>query len=745
MQPSTAGSDGTVSVVRFGVFEFSTETGELSRNGIRVKLQEQPTRILTLLVERPGETITREALQAELWPGDTYVEFDTGLNTAVRKLRYALGDSAENPRFIETVPKVGYRFIAPIHRGIVMDLPAPGSANPHVVPIPQVEPAARRLSWWWIGAGVCLWLATGAGAWWWIRSQPAPSLMRFTLSLPRRLSIPTSWGAKVALSPTGTEIFFIAAEDGVSHVYRRLLADSEVRLISGTEGADSVVISPDGRRLAVRKKGHFWAVPVDESASWNLTGAVGGLTIHEAAAWAPDGTFYVNASPPVAQMASTGNGKVVTQVYRIGPGGGEAQPAVASLSPGRGDEFQYPQQVLPDGRLLISVVWGPRDRAIYLVDPTSGSSAKLWQPAMGGLLTPGNQLLYLWGGHLQLLPFHDGVPEVGREVRLASAVAAPGWSIMGVSTAENGLLAYVEAETLQNRELVWVDRSGRETLLPIPPGPYEPLDVSPDGQRLLVARNDGGDRYSLWEYNQKTAAWSRMHEQVPVSVTGVWAPDGASALVNSFQGNLQFPNIVQIPVTGGESGARLVPSEYGQFPVSWPKADGPLAFTRSSMAGSAVDTVLWWPGPAGRTRELQLPGVQVHPALSPDGRWLAYTDAPVTGGQVRVCGVPECHDPVLLSSQVAGAAPLWSPDGRTVYFREGKRVWAVDVRVNAAGRLTGAAPRLVFERDYVPQGFWTRQYALDRNGHRFLMSRNMNPPEPIRRIQIIANWEAALR
>ena len=102
------------SVYRFGVFELHTGSGELERQGRRVRLQEQPLRILKRLLRSPGEIVTREALQRELWPDDTFVDFDLGINKAVRKLRAALGDSADNPRFIETLPKRGYRFIAPV-------------------------------------------------------------------------------------------------------------------------------------------------------------------------------------------------------------------------------------------------------------------------------------------------------------------------------------------------------------------------------------------------------------------------------------------------------------------------------------------------------------------------------------------------------------------------------------------------------------------------------------------------------
>src|SRR5882724_5155932 len=102
------------SILRFGVFEVEVRSGELRKQGVRIKLQEQPFHVLTVLLQRPGEVVTREELRNQNWPADTFVDFDNSLNTAINKLREALGDAADNPRFIETLPRRGYRFIAPV-------------------------------------------------------------------------------------------------------------------------------------------------------------------------------------------------------------------------------------------------------------------------------------------------------------------------------------------------------------------------------------------------------------------------------------------------------------------------------------------------------------------------------------------------------------------------------------------------------------------------------------------------------
>src|SRR6202171_1273808 len=101
-------------IVRFGIFEVDVRFREVRKQGVRIKLQEQPIHVLKVLLERPGEIVTREELRSQIWSADTFVDFDNSLNTSINKLREALGDSAENPRLIETVPRRGYRFIAPI-------------------------------------------------------------------------------------------------------------------------------------------------------------------------------------------------------------------------------------------------------------------------------------------------------------------------------------------------------------------------------------------------------------------------------------------------------------------------------------------------------------------------------------------------------------------------------------------------------------------------------------------------------
>jgi eukaryotic-like serine/threonine-protein kinase len=147
-------------VLRFGAFELDLRAAELHKQGLRVKLQEQPFRVLNVLLHHPGEVVTREDLRASIWPADTFVDFDNSLNTSINKLREALGDSAESPRFIETLPRRGYRFVAP-----VTGLPSKRTA----------ETEARTRPWKFAVSVAALIVALLAGGFYW-RSRQAQRL-----------------------------------------------------------------------------------------------------------------------------------------------------------------------------------------------------------------------------------------------------------------------------------------------------------------------------------------------------------------------------------------------------------------------------------------------------------------------------------------------------------------------------------------------------------------------------------------
>src|SRR6266853_4489636 len=166
----------TTERVQFGVFELDLQNAELRKSGVKVKLQEQPLKILQTLLENPGQIVTREELRGRIWPANTFVEFDQGLYNAMARLRDALGDASENPRFIQTVARRGYKFIAPV------TLPAGESS-------PEISPKTEVSRWPWVhrwissvlagllGGALLLVVVFGfdvAGAREWLRSRISP-------------------------------------------------------------------------------------------------------------------------------------------------------------------------------------------------------------------------------------------------------------------------------------------------------------------------------------------------------------------------------------------------------------------------------------------------------------------------------------------------------------------------------------------------------------------------------------------
>ena len=244
------------SIVRFGTFEVDLRAGDLRRNGIRVRLQEQPFQVLAVLLERPGEVVTREELHGRLWSSDTFVDFDHGLNAAIKRLRDALGDSAENPRFVETLARRGYRFIAPVE-----------NSKPQAAVLPAVPSSPLGASPLWrrlptlVSALVVLLVGMSAG--WHAGRRSAAALRPVELRVTGNAPNDPVWSA--AISPDGK---FLAFSDK-NGLFLRVLASGETQHVAIADDLRTGSISwfPDGNRLlAVRGK---W--PGNAPGLWSLS------------------------------------------------------------------------------------------------------------------------------------------------------------------------------------------------------------------------------------------------------------------------------------------------------------------------------------------------------------------------------------------------------------------------------------------------------------------------------------------
>jgi DNA-binding winged helix-turn-helix (wHTH) protein/Tol biopolymer transport system component len=236
---------------RFGAFEVDLRAGELRRNGLKVKLQEQPLQVLTLLLERPGEVISRDDLRNRLWPADTFVDFDHSLNAAIRRLRDALGDSAENPRFVETVARRGYRFVAPVD-----GIPTNGGAAEAIAPA-VIVPRSRHIRVWW--------LASGAAA--------------------------------IVLVLVGLKLGLLLGQHPAAQIHStRLTANPD------DDRVRTAAISRDGKYLAFADETGFYLRQIDTGETHNV--ALPQSFLVHSASWFPDSVHMVVSLAAAGQMPS---------------------------------------------------------------------------------------------------------------------------------------------------------------------------------------------------------------------------------------------------------------------------------------------------------------------------------------------------------------------------------------------------------------------------------------------------------
>ena len=386
-------------IIRFGVFEINLATGELRQRGQKVKLQEQPFQILVALLERPGELVTREELHSKLWPADTFVDFDHGLNAAVKRLRDALGESAERPMFVETVARRGYRFIGNVEQSGATSPDLSRQSGPTLdaekglIPVQSLlETVSRPWSRNWRFALAGLVIVSVAGltaAWLLLRQELRSNVSNASPTLQRLTTNPSQNGIIAsAISPDGK---YLAYSDKTG-VYLRLLSTGELHaLLPNVSNVTSLAWFPDGSQLLAS-----WATPPENKQLWALS-IVGGAPRQLsnegwAASVSPDGSqilflkradfaemgheiwvMRTNGADPrkllsfpeeqVATPAWSPDGKWIAYVKnRFGPYAQETWIEAFNLEQGTSKTLLTGQSVegwgmtwLPDGRLIYAI------------------------------------------------------------------------------------------------------------------------------------------------------------------------------------------------------------------------------------------------------------------------------------------------------------------------------------------------------------------------------------------------------
>jgi serine/threonine-protein kinase len=638
------------SPARFGLFEVDLQAGELRKQGFKIKLQEQPFQVLVMLLERPGEVVTRDELKRYLWPADTYVDFEGGLNRAINRLREALGDDADRPRFIETLPRRGYRFVAPVEalckrqseeavRSRQVMAPPDAAAEGSILP-DFARPRRVRL---WALAGVLgvITLISGWKAWRGPRTTVNQPFLQFDLDVgPNEFSNP-------AISPDGTRI--VVVSQGALSV-RRLDRTTTVRL-AGTEGASLPFFSPNGEWVAYFAGRKLQKVSVEGGAPIVLCEAPfeGGGT------WSEDDSI-------VAEVGAEGG------LSRIPAAGGPPQP----LTDPKSNPWGKWPQVLPGGKsVLFAVTNGSGQGSLQILTLNDGKVKTIVENATYGRYLASGHLVFYRQGTLFAATMDAGKFVVtGQPVPLVDEVSSTGsWRRAEFDLSGNGTLVYRGGLAGSSFVLSWLDSAGNAEPVISKPGHYGSPRLSPDGSRLALSMLREG-KQNLWVYDLRRETWNRLTSDAEPVLLPTWTPDGeyvafrsGSALAwkrSDGSGKLEY--LTGVSPNAGPSSF----SPDGNWLAFWPLEDGsdlwivPVARTPGLLRMGQPRVLLQHPGSKGA------------PRISPDGRWVAYSSNESGRFEIYVMPFPSQGRAVVRKWPVSnggGTGPIWSHDGRQLFYQ----------------------------------------------------------------------------
>ncbi|MBL8236384.1 MAG: winged helix-turn-helix domain-containing protein [Bryobacterales bacterium] len=621
-------------IYRFGPYELHANAGELRKHGIRLKLQGQPLQLLAALVQAPGEILTREKLQSRLWPADTFVDFENGLNSAVKRLRVALSDSADQPVYIETVARSGYRFIAPVTE--VEERPS--------LPVPAVSAPRRQF----IGYGVAG--ALGAAATWVGIRQPLRRPAAYRQVTFRRGHV---WNARYA--PDGQTILYAAQFDGQPReIYSNNGVSPESRAL-GLEGSVLFSVSRRGE-LALNRFGGIMPITGGTLERVPMNGGTP-LVVERnimSADWAPAGdSLALVRAENGANLLEYPSGKVLHQCagwlssVRVSPDG----EFVAFMEhPVRHDDAGFLRVMNREGRTVGQtdhwavaggLAW-KTNRELWLTAGNDGPKA-LWSCDLQGRVTPLEQA----PGMLTLADVAANralLIRTARRLEMTGSLAggAPrelslhDWSrVAGVSTDGRLVLFDESAEAVGGRPVSYLldgQRGGAVRL-----ADSAAYCLSPDGELALLAGASGRGRLRLF-------------------------PIGGGTLEDLPDRGFQY------------QWAAFYPDGRHVFALGTPNGGG-LGIYRHPLRGD------------GPLTALTPPGMVRHAAISPDGRRLAVLAA---DGKLRFYPADSPGEPTVLETAEPLAPIRWQAGGRHLFVQHLGAYTAVPTRVSLLHTETGA-------------------------------------------------------
>jgi Tol biopolymer transport system component/DNA-binding winged helix-turn-helix (wHTH) protein len=702
-------------MIRFGTFELDLAAGELRKGGRKVRVQEQPFQLLAALVEKPGEVVTREELKDRLWPGDTYVDFDRSLNTAASKLRDALGDSASSPRFIETLPRRGYRFLAsvePVTNGAGAALPGrslEGARQQHRGGrVGMRELASRRMV---VLAGAALvGLAIAAVAFWPRSPGPTESVS------PARFSLPVEEQVRwPAVSPDGLKIAYAGGNERGHSIWIQDLKDWVPRKLSATDEGSLPFWSPDSAWVAFEQNGNLKRVAVDGGSPTVLCRLP---AYFHGGTWSPDGSSIVFSAGEAGRL------------YKVAALGGEPQLLLAT---GVENGFRFPH-FLPlesGGRFLLAFSGGRIGSRVHLVNLETDEYRELAE---------GAEALYSRSGHIvyqtarrvsgiEAVPFSlDTLQVTGAPFPIASEAWEP-------SVSDSGTLVYRYAAEKHVR-MDWRDRAGgvlaesgvvqEQILYPV---------LSPDESRVAVSAL-GGDNIGIWVHELRRGVKTRVTSASPSDAGPLWSENSQEIVFSRNSGSETNSDVFLVRADGSGEARPLLATDWKEFATHW-SADGNYILYDRSRETARND--IWYLERNGETYEphpfIESPFDQRAAHFSPDGDHVAYVSNKSGDYEVYAADFPEGKQEWKVS-EGGGISPRWSKDGGELYYVDRATLHAVPVSREREFSL--GTPEVLFQASGL-RGTYLPHYDVSSDGRFLVRGPSSDNPESIR---VVQNWFA---
>jgi eukaryotic-like serine/threonine-protein kinase len=727
----------------FGPFAFDETSSELRKHGVRLRLEGQPLQILVALIRQPGQVIARNEFQQQLWRDGTFVDFDHGLDAAMNRLRQLLGDSADQPRYIETLSGRGYRFIAAVHDTVQKPVlvMAPGPAGGEVEPRAPEQPAihrSERKAWplWMLIAGVIAGLVGGYLA----AHRPQPS----SGAHPLHLSIlpPDGYALEAgssrqtfALSPDGARLAFTAMEaSGVFQTFIRDLDSLENRPLANSIGSYTVFWAPDGRSLFLTVGDKLRRSALQDD-SYQVICETPALTLMGAL-----------LAPNLLISARSAN-------FLVPLSGGQPQAM---------KEFYPWPQVLPDGKHLLYTVFDSRSghhraRVVKIGEPDTATdlletdSRTTYVPSV---LKPGaGYLLSVRAGNILAYPFDprslrvqgDPLVVVTRVYSFYPTGAAD------FSASNSGTLAY--KRYVSRSQLAWVTRRG-EVVSTIGPANVnlKQARLSPDGKKIATAIFDvtrGAN--DMWIIDAQTGAARRAIVGRGTVDSPVWAPDSGKL---AFSRAYDTPPKLFVRGIGEMDADEPIPEGYFQTPTDWSHDGRFIAFgnTTFSQIDNELKGDVWLVDMARDRRVIHListPFHEANPAFSPDGRWLAFTSDESGRTELYVQAFKSGESPLLvgerhLVSRRGAICLRWARDGKELFYLAADgRLYAVPISLSPKLRIAEPTPLFTISTEARAALHSSVGFDVSADGRRFLVPVVTSSEKSD--IVVIQNWEAALQ